>query len=302
MLATTPPLVSLRPPTASVPRTRATAGSQGPRAVALAAPAKTPSALQTVGPLSPWKWLAEAVLSGRPAVLPGDLPPYSRLDATSKRAAIQRGAGREIAQPLTAGSATEKAIEDPVNFVVTGSLEQLAGALAMAGWRVADELSAASDTRMALSVLFGFGNDATAPVSPQFLNGKPAVVAFNKNSEHARGRDHLRVFALPPDAKTGAARWAIACTRDTGAWLHVPHPSLKSVIPKVVLGHDTDPHIDSERDMIMVDLLGTGAVSHWAAVAGRRPAGMDQPGPDGVKIANRFHSDGRVYEVTLGKR
>jgi hypothetical protein len=272
---------------------------QAPKAAVSPSRKPAQATSQMVGPLGPWTWLVGAIWSGRPSVLPGDLPAYTRLDPASKLAAIRRGAGRQVAQPLTSGTPTETAKEDPLNLIVTGSLGALTGALVKAGWCEASTLSVGSDARMAFSVLLGAGNDADAPVSPQFLKGKPAVVAFNKNSEHARGRDHLRIFALAPDARTGADRWAIAATRDTGAWLEVPHPTLKTLVPKITLGHDTDPHIDAERDMIMQDLLSTGAVGSWSAVAGQRAAGLDKPGPDGVIVANRFHTDGRVYEVTL---
>lgn len=231
-----------------------------------------------------WAWVGKAIAHGT-ADLPGRLPAYTALDPKQLAAAIARGQGQTATQPLTSGTASGPADADPVNLVVTGSLDDLTAALKRAGWTQTDEHSLKSNVKLGLSALFRLNDYPAGPVSDQFLDGKRHVLAFTKNVDHNWARDHLRIYAM------GDGKWAIAATRDTA--LHLDRRNLADI------GHNTDAAIDPERDMVMQDLLSANAVASWDAVDGRRPAGVSLPTPGGFKVADRFLTDGRVFRVTL---
>ena len=244
-------------------------------------------------PLAPFAWVARGVRTGN-AHLPGRSPAYVPLDPAAKAAAMQRGAGRQVVQGLTGDVQGAPGNSDPVNLVVTGSLDALVKGLQARGWVTAGKRSAWNFTKIGVAVLFGLGEATDGPVSTQYLNGKVATTALCKNSDHGRARDHLRIYPMAPDPGSGRPRWAIAATRDTAVSLDIHDRHVE-------IGHDIDGHIDPERDMVMHDLLASGAVSSFAAVPGLRMPGLDAPGPDGFHVAGRFDTDGKLYLVDLNQ-
>jgi hypothetical protein len=232
---------------------------------------------------NPIGWIVRALRTGEPSLLPGKLPAYARLDAAAKEAATRRGAGRTLPQPLTTGDAAGKELQEPINLMVTGSLDDLKAKLQQAGWVVADERSPWHDLRMGLSAILKLGDYDAAPVSTQYLDGKPQVLAMSKQSDHNRARDHLRIYAVP-------GGWAIAGTRDVALSL--------ATKGHLDLGHAIDYAVDAERDQIMNDLLQAGG-TRWAAVRGVQQ-GVQVPG--GVLLAGKYLTDGLVYEVALTSR
>jgi hypothetical protein len=241
-----------------------------------------------------WEKLLAALVTGRPAVLPGLMPAYGKLDETQRQAAVARGAGRTVAQGFLTGDKAGAELEEPVNFIVRGSKEAITQALTSQGWVPANPRTVGSFIKVGLSVLFHWGREPEGPVSEQYLNGAPETMAFNKNSDFNLARDHMRVYRLGPDT------WAIAATRDIA--LEITPPRREGWhLSAPGFGHHVDRAVDAERDMIMRDMLASGLVKAWAAVDGQRPAGLEGTRqPNGQLNIRGYETDGRVYEVTLG--
>ncbi|MFZ0021752.1 MAG: LssY C-terminal domain-containing protein, partial [Acetobacteraceae bacterium] len=152
---------------------------------------------------------------------------------------------------------------DPVNLVLTGTLQQLRSAFATAGWSEADRLGLSSSWRM----IGAFVLDRpypTAPFSTLYLFGRGQDIGFQKAIDDSpRKRHHIRFWALaltyaeqtvgtaafwlntdrpPEDARV---LWVGAGTRDTGF-------SLTRLTFQVT--HATDADTNAERDYIATEL------------------------------------------------
>src|SRR4029078_8129933 len=127
---------------------------------------------------------------------------------------------------------------DPVNLVLTGTLQQLHVAFRLAGWSEADRLGLASSWRMVRAFVLN-SPYPTAPFSTLYLFGRGQDIGFQKAIDDSpRKRHHIRFWALsltrardtwgaadfwqnpkrPPDNER--ALWVGAGTRDTGLFLN----------------------------------------------------------------------------------
>lgn len=247
-----------------------------------------------------WTQLFASLVTGRPAVLPGVTPAYTKLDEPARQAAVARGAGQTVKQGFLSGDTAGTELEEPVNFVVRGSKEAITRALTSQGWVQANPRTVASFIKVGLSALFHCGHEPEGPVSEQYLNGRAETMAFNKNSDFNLARDHMRVYHQGTDPATGEEVWAIAATRDVA--LQITPPKLQGFhLSAPGIGHLTDRSVDAERDMIMRDLVASGQVKDWAAVSGDRAPGLEgQPQANGKLNIRGYETDGRVYTVRLG--
>ena len=85
---------------------------------------------------------------------------------------------------------------DPVNLVLTGTLQQLNAAFKLAGWSQADRLGLASSWRMIRAFVFN-SPYPTAPFSTLYLFGRGQDVGFQKAIDNSpRKRHHIRFWAL----------------------------------------------------------------------------------------------------------
>jgi LssY C-terminus len=85
---------------------------------------------------------------------------------------------------------------DPVNLVLTGTLQQLHAAFKLAGWSETDRLGLASSWRMVRAFLFKSAYP-TAPFSTLYLFGRGQDVGFQKAIDNSpRKRHHIRFWAL----------------------------------------------------------------------------------------------------------
>ena len=85
---------------------------------------------------------------------------------------------------------------DPVNLVLTGTLQQLHAAFELAGWSEADRLGLASSWRMVRAFVFN-SPYPTAPFSTLYLFGRGQDVGFQKAIDNSpRKRHHIRFWAL----------------------------------------------------------------------------------------------------------
>lgn len=221
--------------------------------------------------------------------LTANLPAYTALPPGALSAAEARSQGMTVPQPVIRnpqGSPCE-----PVTLYVTGTQAQLEAALAKQGWKKADNLSlwngVKSDLTLldrvtGLSKIFNY-NYNSSPMTVMSVNGKKMVMAFDKNDDHHTGRDHLRVFETGKTDAQGRPVWAIAATRDT---------AIDIKLPSTGKNHQTDNHLDPERDMIMADLLKSG-VKDWNVAQGKMsPA-------DQAHVDKTYQYDGKVYTASL---
>ena len=159
---------------------------------------------------------------------------------------------------------------DPVNVVLTGTLQQLQAAFEHAGWSQADRLSLASSWRMIRAFVFN-SSYPTAPFSTLYLFGRGQDVGFQKAIDGSpRKRHHIRFWALsldhsennlgkasfwlntdrPPDA--ACVHWIGAGTKDTGI-------SLTRLTLQIT--HATDSDTNAERDYIIAELIKSEVIA-----------------------------------------
>ena len=211
---------------------------------------------------------------------------------------------------------------DPVTIYVHGSLDQLDGALASAGWTRADPkglqanlryVSAASkqelfkalafsarqadDLEVGLAGAFGLRVHPwlrttprhvaavdRMPVSPQTYRGQLLVQAYEQHNDPLGGRDHLRIFATGEKDAQGREVYAVAASRDVGLRFAPDHPEC------AFLFHTVQGNVAAERDLVLRSLQASGHVGATQLFA--LPYGAPS------KIGERV-GDGRGYEVTL---
>jgi hypothetical protein len=189
---------------------------------------------------------------------------------------------------------------DPVNLVLTGTLQQLQSAFQTAGWSQADRLGLASSWRMVVAFV-GNSPYPTAPFSTLYLFGRGQDIGFQKAIDNSpRKRHHIRFWALafahaeetvgtaafwlnadrpPEDARV---LWVGAGTRDTGI-------SLTKLTFQVT--HATDDDTNAERDYIIAELARHQVIKDVTSYE----AGQPLP----VGRVNHYVTDGSVSVASL---
>jgi hypothetical protein len=189
---------------------------------------------------------------------------------------------------------------DPVNVVLTGTLQQLQHGFSAAGWSQADRLCLASSWGMVRAFVFNTPYPA-APFSTLYLFGRGQDIGFQKAINNSpRKRHHIRFWALglshvdshlgkpsfwlntdrPPDG--ARVHWVGAGTKDTGL-------SLTRLTFQIT--HATDSDTNAERDYILDELQTAGAIG---AVTLYNDG--DHVGEEHV---NRYITDGEVGVAKL---
>lgn len=189
---------------------------------------------------------------------------------------------------------------DPVNLVLTGTLQQLHAAFTTAGWSQADRLGLASSWRMIRAFLFN-SPYPTAPFSTLYLFGRGQDIGFQKAIDNSpRKRHHIRFWALslahaesalgtarfwlntdrPPDG--ACVHWVGAGTKDTGF-------SLTDLTFQIT--HATDSDTNAERDYIIAELAKNRVIGELNSYrAGQRLASQH---------VNHYVTDGEVMVAAL---
>jgi LssY C-terminus len=189
---------------------------------------------------------------------------------------------------------------DPVNLVLTGTLQQLHTAFAAAGWSGADRLGLASSWGMIRAFVFN-SPYPTAPFSTLYLFGRGQDVGFQKAIDNSpRKRHHIRFWALSlshPDSMLGTAsfwlntdrppdgvrvHWVGAGTKDTGF-------SLTRLTFQIT--HATDADTNAERDYIIAELGKHGVIGELASYQAGEQLGVGQ--------VNHYVTDGAVRVASL---
>jgi hypothetical protein len=189
---------------------------------------------------------------------------------------------------------------DPVNLVLTGTLQQLRSAFKAAGWSQADRLGLASSWRMIVAFV-GNSPYPTAPFSTLYLFGRGQDIGFQKAIDNSpRKRHHIRFWALAVahaeetvgtaafwlntdrPAEDARVLWVGAGTRDTGI-------SLTKLTFQVT--HATDDDTNAERDYIIAELMKHEVIEGVTSYE----AGQDLP----VGRVNHYITDGSVSVASL---
>ena len=187
---------------------------------------------------------------------------------------------------------------DPVNLVLTGTLQQLHTAFATAGWSEADRLGLASSWRMVRAFVFN-SPYPTAPFSTLYLFGRGQDIGFQKAIDDSpRKRHHIRFWALDTalvEATLGTAKfwlntdrppndahvyWIGAGTKDTGF-------SLTQLTFQIT--HATDSDTNAERDFIIAELRTSQVIGGVNKV----PAGRH------IEHINHYATDGEIALANL---
>ena len=189
---------------------------------------------------------------------------------------------------------------DPVNLVLTGTLQQLHTAFKLAGWSEADQLGLSSSWRMVRAFVFN-SSYSTAPFSTLYLFGRGQDVGFQKAIDNSpRKRHHIRFWALslayaeadlgkasfwlntdrPPDA--ACVHWVGAGTKDTGI-------SLTRLTFQIT--HATDSDTNVERDYIVGELRKSGVIGEITSIGAGQPLADER--------VNHYITDGEVTAASL---
>jgi hypothetical protein len=189
---------------------------------------------------------------------------------------------------------------DPVNLMLTGTLQQLRAAFASAGWVEADPLGLRSSWRMVRAFVLNSPYPA-APFSTLFLFGRGQDIGFQKAIDDSpRKRHHIRFWALsitraeetlgttsfwlntdrPPE--TACVHWVGAGTRDTGF-------SVTRLTFQVT--HATDSDCDVERDFIVAQLSKTRVITDATSYKAGQQLSTER--------VNHYVTDGEVTVATL---
>jgi hypothetical protein len=189
---------------------------------------------------------------------------------------------------------------DPVNLMLTGTLQQLRAAFAAAGWTEADPLGLRSSWGMVRAFVFNSPYPA-APFSTLYLFGRGQDIGFQKAIDDSpRKRHHIRFWALsiaradetlgtasfwlntdrPPE--TARVYWVGAGTRDTGF-------SLTRLTFQVT--HATDDDTNTERDFIVAELRKIRVIADLTSYEAGEPVSAGR--------VNHYVTDGEVTVATL---
>jgi len=151
---------------------------------------------------------------------------------------------------------------DALNVGLEGGSEDILCAMRAAGWRPADPVTLRSSFKIVGSVLARRAY-ATAPVSDLFWGGRREDLAFEKPSGLSPSRrHHVRFWQALNSGQNGAPVWLGGATYDRS--VGVSHYTGQ-------ITHHIDADIDSERDLLIGDLVSSGHVSATYQEAGVGP-------------------------------
>jgi hypothetical protein len=187
---------------------------------------------------------------------------------------------------------------DPVNLVLTGTLQQLHAAFAIAGWSEADRLGLTSSWRMVRAFVSN-SPYPTAPFSTLYLFGRGQDIGFQKAIDDSpRKRHHIRFWAL--DTALAEATWGTA-----KFWLNTDRPQANAHVYWIGAGtkdtgfsltqltfqitHATDSDTNVERDFIISELRNNQVIGDVSKV----PAGQH------IEHINHYVTDGEIALANL---
>jgi hypothetical protein len=169
------------------------------------------------------------------------------------------------AMPCCATTENGQGVEDPLNFVLIGTPDEVFPGFARTGWHVAEALRGRSALTTFWSYFFG-SRYRYAPISPIYLFGRRQDLSLQKARETARERNHLRIWRTPLTFK-GKPVWIGQISRDIGlsfSWKHI-------------VTHEVDPDVDEARNYLVQDMLRSQRLTRFGWVQGVGPTPSSAP-------------------------
>lgn len=169
---------------------------------------------------------------------------------------------------------------EPISFIMIGTNEQIIQTFQKAGWLIADEPQRFRNLyHLFIAAIFNQPYP-TAPVTPSFLNAQPNIIAFEKPTaaNTVRQRHHIRLWLTNFKADSTAV-WVATASFDDGL--------------RYFITHKIHPDIDTERDFIKDELVGTDLIKDEKQVQLVKPLlGKNQSG-------DQFFTDGKAYVIFI---
>src|SRR5262245_2914300 len=221
-------------------------------------------------------------------------PGETRYAPDEIRAVDEAGLRRALeTMPCCAATADGTGVEDPLNFVLVGSVGEVFPSFAQTGWHVAEVL----DRRSALQTFWSyfFGREYPyAPISSVYLFERRQDLSLQKTRETARERNHLRIW-LTPLRFAGKPVWIGQISRDIGLAFRW----------KGLVVHEVDPDVDEARNYLIQNMLRAQRLEKFGMVKGvgetpvTTPRHMADGTPfftDGLRAVLVFHPKRRSLE------
>ena len=171
--------------------------------------------------------------------------------------------------------------QEPLNFIALAKNDAVfINAMNVAGWHLADKATAGSIFTLAKSAI---GNEKypTAPITPSFWNAKVQDFGFEKETpaQSVQERHHARFWKTNLESKDGERVYVGTASFDSGI--------------KWLVTHNISPDIDTERELLFLDLQNAGRIAtssketFVAPVVGENFSG------------DYFFTDGQLYLIFL---
>ena len=176
---------------------------------------------------------------------------------------------------------------DPLNVALIGSEDEVLRIMKEASWALAVRLGVRADLRLATDAAIS-RSDPDAPVSTQYLFGRPEDLAFEQQvGDNPRHRHHVRFWKAGEPSADGRPQWIGAAVYDRG--LGFSHFTGQ-------VTHATTAAVDDERNFLFQSLKRTGSLAEWQAIDGYHVIREGENG-DG----NAWHTDGRMFVGILSR-
>lgn len=176
---------------------------------------------------------------------------------------------------------------DPLNVALIGSEDDVLRIMKEASWALAVRLGVRADLRLATDAVIS-RSDPDAPVSTQYLFGRPEDLAFEQQvGDNPRHRHHVRFWIAGKTSSDGRPQWIGAAVYDRG--LGFSHLTGQ-------VTHAINAAVDDERNFLFQSLERTGELVEWHAIDGYHVVREGKNG-DG----NAWHTDGRMFAGTISR-
>jgi hypothetical protein len=174
---------------------------------------------------------------------------------------------------------------DPLNVGLVGDKTEVLRAMAAAGWTPADPITLASSIEIAASVALD-RPDTDAPVSPLYYDGRKQDLAFEQQiGDSADQRNHVRFWQVMDSGAEGRPVWLGSATQDAGVTLSRDTGQVT---------HRIAPDVDTERDLLIRDLVTAKVVTELYQVTGVGPTLNGRNGE-----GDPYHTDGDIRLAVL---
>jgi hypothetical protein len=226
--------------------------------------------------------------------IPGLRADYQEIDhaalyASEEVRPVDESALRSALEEMPCCATTESGhgTEDPLNFVLIGTPDEVFPSFVRAGWHVTEVLRSRSALKTFRSYFFR-GQYRYAPISPIYLFGRRQDLSLQKTRETARERNHLRIWRAPLSFD-GKPVWVGQISRDIGL----------SYSWSKLVAHEVDPDVDEARNYLVQDMLRTQRLSRFGWVKGVGPTPSSSPRH--MEDGTPFFTDGLRAVMLFGE-